>query len=85
MISSRVFRASAKINFTLDILGKRDDGYHQIRSLVAFIDLHDEMHISRSDKLNVGFVSDFEEQISQQNNSLTIHLKYSINKFMILN
>ena len=25
MISSRVFRASAKINFTLDILGKRED------------------------------------------------------------
>ncbi|MAU87302.1 MAG: 4-(cytidine 5'-diphospho)-2-C-methyl-D-erythritol kinase [Alphaproteobacteria bacterium] len=71
MISPRVFRASAKINFTLDVLRKREDGYHQIRSLVAFVDLHDEIHITRSDKLNVSFISDFEEQISQQNNSLT--------------
>lgn len=29
-------RAAAKINLTLDILGKRPDGYHELRSLVAF-------------------------------------------------
>ena len=71
MIPSRVLQASAKINFTLDVLGKREDGYHQIRSLVAFVDLYDEMYITRSDKLKVSFRSDFKEQISLQNNSLT--------------
>lgn len=28
--------APAKINLTLDVLGRRDDGYHELRSLVAF-------------------------------------------------
>ena len=28
--------ASAKINLTLEILGRRSDGYHELRSLVAF-------------------------------------------------
>lgn len=29
-------RAPAKINLTLDVLGRRPDGYHELRSLVAF-------------------------------------------------
>jgi 4-diphosphocytidyl-2-C-methyl-D-erythritol kinase len=30
--------ARAKINLTLEVLGKRSDGYHELRSLVAFAD-----------------------------------------------
>jgi 4-diphosphocytidyl-2-C-methyl-D-erythritol kinase len=30
--------APAKINLTLEVLGRRSDGYHEIRSLVAFTD-----------------------------------------------
>ncbi len=35
--------APAKINLTLEVLGKRDDGYHEIRSVMQAIDLHDEI------------------------------------------
>jgi 4-diphosphocytidyl-2-C-methyl-D-erythritol kinase len=33
--------APAKVNLGLEILGRRDDGYHEIRSILAMVDLHD--------------------------------------------
>jgi 4-diphosphocytidyl-2-C-methyl-D-erythritol kinase len=33
--------AHAKVNLTLKVLGRRDDGYHELESLVTFADLHD--------------------------------------------
>jgi 4-diphosphocytidyl-2-C-methyl-D-erythritol kinase len=35
--------APAKINLTLDILGRRPDGYHELRSVVTAVDLCDEL------------------------------------------
>ena len=34
-------RAMAKINLGLDILGKRDDGYHEVRMLMQTIQMYD--------------------------------------------
>ncbi len=42
-------RAFAKINLSLKILGKRDDGYHDIDSVMQSISLHDEIIIKLSD------------------------------------
>ncbi len=36
-------RAPAKINLTLEIKGKRSDGYHELESLVLFADFGDEL------------------------------------------
>jgi len=36
-------RASAKVNLTLRVLGRRADGYHDLVSLVAFADVGDEL------------------------------------------
>ena len=38
--------ACAKINLTLDVLARRDDGYHELRSLVIGIDLRDSIRCS---------------------------------------
>jgi 4-diphosphocytidyl-2-C-methyl-D-erythritol kinase len=38
-----VEKASAKINLTLRVLGRRADGYHDLESLVAFADLTDTL------------------------------------------
>lgn len=43
--------ARAKLNFTLEVLGVRDDGYHALRSLVVPISLADEVSVSKSDRL----------------------------------
>jgi 4-diphosphocytidyl-2-C-methyl-D-erythritol kinase len=42
-------RAYAKVNLTLEVLGKRGDGYHQIVSVMQAIDLFDELSFTRSD------------------------------------
>lgn len=38
-------RAKAKINFTLEVLGKRPDGYHALRSVVMPLDFGDDISV----------------------------------------
>src|ERR1700737_3648625 len=40
--------AFAKINLRLDILGKRPDGYHELRTIFQTVSLHDELRLRRS-------------------------------------
>ena len=37
--------AHAKVNLTLEVLGTRPDGYHELRSVVAEIPLHDDVEL----------------------------------------
>jgi 4-diphosphocytidyl-2-C-methyl-D-erythritol kinase len=39
----------AKVNLTLEVLGKRPDGYHEIRSVIQPVDLFDEVKIELLD------------------------------------
>ena len=45
--------AYAKINLTLEVLGKYDDGYHQIASVMQLIDLHDTLSFQPSQDLRL--------------------------------
>ena len=36
-------KAPAKINLTLDVLGRRENGYHDLRMIMQTIDLCDEV------------------------------------------
>lgn len=38
--------ANAKINLYLDVIGKREDGYHNLETIFHSIDLHDEVILS---------------------------------------
>ena len=40
--------AFAKINLRLDILGKRPDGYHELRTIFQSVSLHDELFLRTS-------------------------------------
>ena len=50
MVPQRMVRieAPAKINLGLEILGKRDDGYHEILSILAMIDIADTLTVVKS-------------------------------------
>jgi 4-diphosphocytidyl-2-C-methyl-D-erythritol kinase len=45
--------APAKVNLTLRVLRRRDDGYHEIESLVAFADFGDRLSFSRGGDLTL--------------------------------
>src|SRR5215469_12433403 len=41
-------RSYAKINWTLEVLHLREDGYHEIRTIYQTVSLHDVLHIRAS-------------------------------------
>lgn len=46
-----VLKAPAKINWSLEVLGRRPDGYHEIRSVLQTIDLCDRVTLESHDAL----------------------------------
>jgi 4-diphosphocytidyl-2-C-methyl-D-erythritol kinase len=57
MSASITITAPAKINLTLSIMGRREDGYHDLKSLVTFADLTDSITLApiagREDRLTI--------------------------------
>jgi 4-diphosphocytidyl-2-C-methyl-D-erythritol kinase len=49
-------KAPAKVNYRLDVLGKRPDGYHDLRMVMQRIDLCDDITIARSETPGVRVV-----------------------------
>jgi len=47
--NSCIVQAYAKINLTLDVLGRRDDGYHALATVMQTIDLHDTIYLRAAD------------------------------------
>lgn len=47
---SIVVKAYGKINLFLDCLGKRDDGYHEVKMIMQSVRLHDLIEIKESEK-----------------------------------
>ncbi len=43
-------KAYAKINLTLDVTGKRENGYHDVRMVMQQIDLHDVVTLKKRDE-----------------------------------
>ena len=50
-------RSYAKINVTLDVLGKRTDGYHELATIMQMVDLHDTLCLTLLDEDRVSIVS----------------------------
>ena len=56
-------QAPAKVNLTLEVLGKRSDGYHEIASVMQVISLFDTLSFSPSDEIKVlAEIKDLETQ-----------------------
>jgi 4-diphosphocytidyl-2-C-methyl-D-erythritol kinase len=52
--------AYAKVNLCLDVLGRRADGYHELRTIFQAITLHDtlELETSRGSRVDLGIIGD---------------------------
>lgn len=54
--------AHAKINLTLDVLGARPDGYHDLRSVVVPVPLHDDVSLEVADDVRVEMPGDLPQE-----------------------
>ena len=54
-------RALAKINLGLDVVGKRADGYHEVRMIMQTIQMYDVLEI---EKKNLSFTIDLTSIVS---------------------
>ena len=46
MLDKIIEKSPAKINLFLKIINKREDGFHNIRSGITFVDLYDEITVT---------------------------------------
>jgi len=73
-MNETVVKARAKINIVLDVVGKRDNGYHDIRTVMQTLDLHDMVTVRRLDKKNgencgISLITD-SDKIPEDNSNL---------------
>jgi len=66
--------AFAKINLRLEILGKRLDGYHELRTIFQTVSLHDDLKLRRSK--NVGIALRVDGNAALSNESVEKNLVY---------
>ncbi|MGH7340575.1 MAG: 4-(cytidine 5'-diphospho)-2-C-methyl-D-erythritol kinase, partial [Candidatus Rokuibacteriota bacterium] len=45
--------AAAKVNLALEVLGRRDDGYHEIATVMQTVDLSDRLVLEEADVLEL--------------------------------
>ena len=59
--------ARAKVNLTLEVLGRRPDGYHEIASLVAFADFGDVLTLDAAEPPSIRVTGPFAPTIAGEN------------------
>lgn len=57
MLFTLTTRAPAKVNWTLEVLGRRPDGYHEITSLMSTVDLCDRLTLAPASAWSVEVVA----------------------------
>ena len=66
-LSTCFVRSYAKINLTLDVLGKRGDGYHELATIMQAVDLYDTLCFSTIPEDTVRIVCTRPELSNEQN------------------
>ena len=70
MFKKKIFKckAYAKINLFLNVFNKTKDNVHNLKSLVCFINLYDEIIISESKKFSIEIKGPFKNYINKKEN-----------------
>ena len=63
-------RAHAKLNVFLRVLGRRDDGYHDIQTAILPLELHDFVAVEPADDLEVVVVGERAHELDEGGDSL---------------
>ena len=73
LVKNFKIKSFCKINLFLRITKKLNNGYHNIKSLITFCELHDLISISKIRSLNdkISFTGKFKKNINQKSNTVT--------------
>lgn len=72
--------APAKVNLTLHITGQRDDGYHELDSLVVFADAGDHLTASTADQLTIKVSGPFAQGVPTDNSNLVMRAAHLLRR-----
>ncbi len=73
-----VTRAPAKVNLTLEVLGRRPDGYHTLDSLVAFAGVHDTLALAPGTPLSLAVSGPFAEAAGAGESNLVLRAAHAL-------
>ena len=77
--------ANAKINLTLDILGKRDDGYHEVSMIMQSINLFDTLTLKKLNTKDIILHGDVRGVENVQDNLIYKAVKLFLDTYKIQN
>ena len=71
-------QALAKVNLFLRVLGRRDDGYHDIETLLLPISLADEVTVEPADELTVSLAGPLAEEVPPDEANLALRAAHAL-------
>lgn len=74
MLNSFVIKAHAKLNLFLRIIGLHNNGFHEIRSGITFLNLYDKLTVKLSDKFTVSYSGPFKPKSAKFNNDVIVKI-----------
>ena len=78
-------KTPAKINLFLKVKDLREDGYHNLESLMAFVNIYDEISVEKSQKFSLEITGEFAKFIDINNNLFLTILNYFQHNYAISN
>lgn len=83
LMNTIIKRAYGKLNLSLDIVGKREDGYHLVCMVMQTVDLCDELTIQKTDKPGIQLTTDRPDLPTNEDNLIYKAAKLLFDEFQI--
>jgi 4-diphosphocytidyl-2-C-methyl-D-erythritol kinase len=72
-VKRRLYRCYAKVNLTLEVLGRRPDGYHELASLAHTISLADDLYVEETEEKGEKTVCRAQGVVAELETNLVTH------------
>ncbi|NKB44824.1 MAG: 4-(cytidine 5'-diphospho)-2-C-methyl-D-erythritol kinase, partial [Alphaproteobacteria bacterium] len=82
MTAALTLAAAAKINLTLHVTGRRDDGYHDLESLIGFTDIADVLTFKSADTINLRVTGPEAEGVEPDERNLVVRAAHLMQKHL---
>lgn len=76
-------KALAKVNLGLDVIRKREDGYHEVRMIMQTINLYDKIYIKKTEKSGIQLQTNLPYLPNNENNLVYKAVKLLMDEFQI--